>query len=147
VPKNILGEKMGRMVSEAQNDRHRGVERAKGSGGPSVILLLREARGFVVEVRGCAVVIARKLCLFVDANQNQVVIEILRDGMLVAGKRVSVYSVNCYPHVFRGKGSLTDCSISTAVLIQLLGCFFFHATQMISFQDLDDKRNQLKYFE
>jgi hypothetical protein len=103
VPKKILEEKMGRMVSEVQNDRYRGLGRAKGSGGPIVILLLREARGFVVEVRGCAVVIARKLCLFVDANQNQIVTEILRDGMLVAGKRVSVYSVNCYPHVFRGR--------------------------------------------
>ena len=103
MPKKILEGKMGRMVSEVQNDRYRGLERAKGSGGPIVILLLREARGFVVEVRGCAVVIARKLCLFVDANQNQIVTEILRDGMLVAGKRVSVYSVNCYPHVFRGR--------------------------------------------
>jgi hypothetical protein len=117
VPNKFLGGKWGRMVSVVQNDRYKGGVRAKGSGGPIVILLFREARGFVVEVRGCAVVIARKMCLFVDANQNQIVIEILRDGMLVAGKRVSVYSVNCYPHAFRGKGSLTDCSISTAVLI------------------------------
>jgi hypothetical protein len=88
-------------VSEVQNDRYRGVGRVKRSGGPILILLLREARRLVVEVGGCAVVIARKLCLFVDANL--IVIEILRDGKLVAGNRVTVYSVNCCPLVFKGK--------------------------------------------
>jgi hypothetical protein len=93
---------MGMMVYEVQNDRYRGVRRAKESGGSILILLVREVRGFVVGVGGCAVVIARKLCLFVGANL--IVIVILRDGMLVVGKWVSVYFVNCYPHVFRGKG-------------------------------------------
>jgi hypothetical protein len=93
---------MGRMVCEVQNDKYRDVRKVKGSGGPILILLLREARGFVVGVGGYAGVVARKLYLFVGASL--IVAEILRGGTLVAGKWVSVYFVSCYPHVFRGKG-------------------------------------------
>jgi hypothetical protein len=102
VPNLILGGNLGRMASEMQNDRYRDVRRVKGSGGPILILLLREARGFVVGVGECAVGVARKLCLFVDANL--IVVEILGDGMLVVEMWVSVYSVSCYPHVFKGNG-------------------------------------------
>ncbi len=131
MPNLIPGNNMGRMVSEVQNDRCRGVRRAKGRGGPILILFLREARGFVIGVEGCAVVIARKLCSFVDATR--IVIEILRDGMLVAEKWGSVYSVNRYPHVFKGKGlanrvlRLHGCANITLRMV-----FFLNASDLSS---------------